>query len=165
MVAQPLQQFIAAERSSQFGTCQTAACDNQLVTKIGFLLIFNRKTRAFSFYFLNFKAGHQLDIGFPQSKTQHIHHGIGLVGIGIDPAGGLCHRVKTHIFKPLQGIFHRITGQRRGSKLRLIAVIVVGTSSQIGQIAAAVSGGQQLTAHPGLPLKKQHLDIFIFCGG
>ena len=74
------------------------------------------------------------------------------------PAGFLRHGVKTQIRKPLQGLSGAVVLQGGTDKFRIIAVVAALQGMGIGQIAAAVAGGAQLPAHPGLPLQQHHLN-------
>ena len=92
-----------------------------------------------------------------QGEAQHIQHGVGGVGQGIDPPG-LVRRggEQTQVLKQGQGVRRGQGVQRRTHKIRVRPVVMGRPGVPVCQIAPAVAGGQQLPAHPGLPLQQHH---------
>ena len=57
------------------------------------------------------------------------------------------------------------TGERKGGKGGIRAEIVSRTRVPVGEIAAAVPGGEKLPADPLLPLQQQDVPARDFCRG
>ena len=89
VVPQTPQNLIAGHGAAQLAAGQTAAGNNQPLAAQLSLVRFQQEAFGGFFHPADLNACHYPDIGFLQGKTQHIHHGIGLIGIGIYPAGGL----------------------------------------------------------------------------
>ena len=102
-VAQAPQQLIAGHAAPQLGARETPAGNDEPLAVQGFLPEF--QPEAVLHFSDLFHLGPQLylDVGLFQSEAQHIHHGIGLVGIGVDPARFLRHREKPQGAEPIQG--------------------------------------------------------------
>ena len=92
--------------------------------------------------------------GALQSVTQDVQYTAGHVAHGIDAAAAFRHGQKTQGGEVLQS----------GAYIKLLqskiteagpTVIVGGGYIIISEIAAAIAGGQQLAAHPALPLQQQ----------
>ena len=157
------QQLITGHGATQFRAGKTAAGDDQLIAENRFFRAFHVESFAGNFDLLHFKTGQQLNIGLFQRKTQHIHHGIGLIGIRVHSSGLLRNGEKTHGTEPGKRIFHVILLHSEGRKGRIIAMIGFTRCVEVGQVAAAIAGSCQLSAHSRLPLHEDDLRIFIFC--
>ena len=100
-----------------------------------------------------------------QGEAQHIQHGIGGVGEGIDPPAVFLHGEKAQLVKPVQRRLRRKLLQGGADKVRLLPVVMRRGRAGVGQVAAAVAGGQELAADALLPLQQQHLVLGILRGG
>ena len=79
-----------------------------------------------------------------QRQTQHIQHGIGGVGAGIQLAIGLLHRDKAQLVEKAQRFRHREGLQRRAAEVRVGSVVVSRGGMAVGEVA------------PALPLQQRH---------
>ena len=106
-VPQGAQQLVAGHSAAQLGTSQTAAGDNQLLALQGLAAEFQTKAFWHLAHFIHGCSQLYLNIRLFQGKAQHIHHRIGLVGIGIYPAGIFRHGKQPQMAEPFQGLFRR----------------------------------------------------------
>ena len=90
-VAKAPQQLVAGHAASQLRSREAAAGDNQTVARNRFLLGQYPEAVGGFLDFFYFKAQLHRDIRLFQGKPQNIHHGIGLIGIGVHPSGCLRH--------------------------------------------------------------------------
>ena len=91
-VAKFCKKLITGHGAAQLGAGKATAGNDQFMTSDRFFTVRNLKTVGTFLNLRHFIAGFQCDIFFHQSKAQHIHHRIRLVGIGIDFAVFLCDR-------------------------------------------------------------------------
>ena len=96
-----VQQLITGHGAAQFGTCQTAAGNNQPVAFNNFLFGFQAEAAGCFLYLFHFKAQPEIDIRLFQSKSQNIQHGIGLVGVRVYPTTFLCYGKQTQAAEPI----------------------------------------------------------------
>ena len=164
-MAKRSQKLIARHGTTQFRARKAAAGNDQLVAENYFFCTFHPEAFAGFLHLFHFKSGQKPDIGLFQSKTQHIHHGICLVGIGIHPAGILRHGVKPQLCKPRKGVIH-VEGLQCGcSKRSILSVVAALHSMEVCQIAAAVARCCKFAANSGLALHQDHLVILVFRRG
>ena len=110
---------------------------------------------------LDLGAGEKLHPPPFQGEPQHIHHGARLVGVGVDPAGGLRQGHKAQGAEVFQGGLRREGGKGREGEVRILPMVMGGQGGEIRQVAPAVAGGQELSAHPGLALENRHPGTLI----
>ena len=160
-MAQAPQQLISRHRAAQLGTRQSAAGNDQLVAGIGTVFAIHTETVSVLLHFRYFRSGHKRDILLIQGKTQHIHHGVGLVGIRVYPAAGFCHSKQAQATEPRKCFRRAEFFQGIPGKRRVIPVISALQGVQITQITAAVSSGAKFSAHSRLPFQQDDLGIRI----
>ena len=100
VVAETAQQLIAGHGAAQLGPRQPPAGDDEFVTVQRFPAALQTEPCGDFLHFFDFQPGFYRDIRLFQGKPQYVHHGICLIGIGIDPAGRLRHGEKAHAVKP-----------------------------------------------------------------
>ena len=160
VVAQPLGQPIAVQHAAHLAAGGAACGQNDAVHAPEDLTALQRHGKALppALQGGDGVAGPQ---GQPirlslQRQTQHIQHGIGGVGAGIQLAVGLLHRDKAQLVEKAQCFRHRKGLQRRAAEVRVGSVVVSRGGMAVGEVAPAVAGGQQLAAYPALPLQQRH---------
>jgi len=94
------EQGIAEIASAEFGRSVAAAGDNEFIAFHGLSAAFQTKALLRFLYLFHLKAQLLGDIGPFQRKAQHIHHGVCLVGIGVDTATFFRHGVKAQLGEP-----------------------------------------------------------------
>ena len=130
-MSQLAKQLIAGHRTAQFHACKTAAGYDKPIAGNGFIPCAYCKANRITADFFYLEPGVQYDIRFLQGKTQHIHHRICLIGIGIDSAAFFCNGKKAQPAEPRQRGFHRKFRQRIPGKGCVLAVITAGVRVQI----------------------------------
>ena len=108
MVAQAAQKLVARQAAAEVAARRAAAGDDELVDRVFFLRGFEEEAAFGLFYLCDLGAKMQLDILAHQGKAQHVHHGVGLVGIGIDPTARLCNGVQTQGLEKVKGGGHGV---------------------------------------------------------
>ncbi len=158
-VAQRTQQLIAGHGASQLGPGKSAAGDDELVKAEGLPGGGHQKPFPGLFDFFHLRAQPEGDVRPLQGKAQNVHHGTGLVGVGVNPAAVLRHGVEPQPPEPFQGCLRAEGLQGIPAEVRVLPLIAPLAGVEIRQIAAAVAGGLELPAHPGLPLQKDNLGL------
>ena len=161
-VAQLSQKLVAGHGAPQLASRKTAAGHDHFMAKIAVFPAAEGKALRFPADFLHRKSRDQGDIGLVHSQPQHIHHGVGLVGIGVHPSGGLRHRIKSQGAEPGKGLLRGKPGQGLFGKVRRLSVVAPFQGVKVCQVAPAVSRGQELPPHPALALQNQHLHLRVF---
>ena len=158
MVAQAPQQLVARQAAPQLGARGAAAGHDEPLRLVALaVLILQPEARRGLLHGGDLRAGEKADVPPGQGEAEHVHHGIGLVGPGIDPSAALRDGVEPQGLEEVQHRVHRVGLQGRADEIGIGAVVAAGMGLAVGEIAAAVPGGQQLAAHPGLALKEQDL--------
>ena len=85
-VTQASQKLIAGHAAPQPGSRKAAAGDDQSVTFHPFLLCFHQEAGSGLANLFCFKSQFQCDVRPFQRKAEYVHHGVCLIGIGIDTA-------------------------------------------------------------------------------
>ena len=109
-------------------------------------------------------TGAHLDAGVLQPVAQHVQHAAGHVAHRVDPAAVLIDRQQPQGGEILQRGAHIEGAQRISAEAAVLAVVAGGGGVVVGQVAPAVAGGQQLAAHPALPLQQEDA-VAVFRGG
>ena len=131
----------------------TAAGDDQLVAKICLACRGQRLVASCLVLDLdNIAAGHDVRPLRLKRKAQNVKNAGGLVGKRIDLARVLGHGQKAEPLKKCKRPSDIEALQCETRKLRLLAVVVRQPDVAVREIAAAVSGREQLFAHAALPL-------------
>ena len=131
----------------------TAAGDDQLVAKIRFACRGQRLVASCLVLDLdNIAAGHDVRPLRFERKAQNVKNAGRLIGKGVDLARVLGHGQKAEPLKKRKRPSDIEALQRETRKLGLLAVVVRQTDVAVREIAAAVSGREQLFAHAALPL-------------
>ena len=155
-VAQGLQKLVAAHAAPQLAPGEAPGAEDDLLRRQGLLRRGDGEAPLRFPEVRDLKARAGGDPGLVQGEAQDIHHAARLVREGVDPAPGLRHREKAQAVEEVQGGGDIEAGEGIGGEIRGLAVVVGGRELEIRQVAAAVAGGQQLAAHPGLPLQQRH---------
>ena len=100
----------------------------------------------------NVAAGHDIRLLRLKRKAQNVKNAGRLIGKGIDLARVLGHGQKAEPLKKRKRPSHIEALQRETRKLGLLAVVVRQADVAVREIAAAVSGREQLFSHAALPL-------------
>ena len=91
-----------------------------------------------------------------EGEAQDVHHAVGGIRQGIDPSAELLHRHEAEAAEEVQGRLRRESAEGGQGEVRRLAVVVFGRGAGVGEIAAAVAGGEELAPHALLPLEKGH---------
>ena len=100
-------------------------------------------------------SGEQVQPGMLQGVAQDIQDRVGHVGAGVDFAVRLRHRLQSQGGKVGQSGRDRKLLQGIAAEIRVPAMVVVGGGVEVGEVAAAVAGREELAAHPGLTLGEE----------
>ena len=152
-VAEALQNMIAVGAAAQLGRSH-AATGHQHAVRLHPAAILRGDFKATALpHGRNLEFGHDLAAVLRGVEPQAVQHPRRSVAQGIDPAFAIgCAR---HADGGKE--VHRIPwgeGGERGLHIARVAVVVPLACFQVGQIAAAISGGEQLPAHPALLLQQ-----------
>ena len=152
-VAELLKQMVARFAAAELLSGCTAAGDDQLVAKIRFACRGQRLVASCLVLDLdNVAAGHNVRPLRFECKAQNVKNAGGLVGKRIDLARVLGHGQKAEPLKKRKRPSDIEALQCETRKLGLLAVVVRQPDVAVREIAAAVSGREQLFAHAALPL-------------
>ena len=152
-VAELLKQMVARFAAAEPLSGGSSAGDDQLVAKICLPCRGQRLVASCLVLDLdNIAAGHDVRPLRLKRKAQNVKNAGGLVGKRIDLARVLGHGQKAEPLKKRKRPSHIEALQRETRKLGLLAVVVRQTDVAVREIAAAVSGREQLFAHAALPL-------------
>ena len=165
LVAQGLRQLVAVHDAAELCTRGAAAGEDQLVRVEA--LIFQLHGEALLFPAQVFHRGGAalLHPGPVQGEAQHVQHGIGGIGQGIDPSPFFLLGQQAQAVEEVQGRLGREGLQGGQGESGVLPVVVFRPGAGIGQVAAAVARCQELAADALLPLQQQHPVILVFRGG
>ena len=158
-MAQGAQELVAAAAASQLGGRRTAGGDDHLVREAVALRGSQGKAAGTGGESGDLAPGAHLHAKLFQGQAQGVQDAVGLVGQGIYPSSRFCPAQQAQPPKVGQGVRHPEGLQGRAGKLRRLAMVVSEGAVQVAQVAAAVAGGQQLPAQPGLPFQQHHVAV------
>ena len=148
-----LQKAIAVRSRAQLRRGQPAAGEQQLRSvSAAPIRRGNAKAVPHGRYFAHLKIADQLRARLRRAQTQRVQHARRHIARGIDAPLGVRHAGHAEALKKSDRILRGKRPQRRAH----IPMIALGRHIQIRQIAAAVTGREQLAPHARL--------LFIYCG-
>ncbi len=163
-VAKGPQELVARHGASQLGARQTAAGDDEPVKLQGFTAGGHEEFPVF-FHLSDFKIRQNPNIFPSQRKTQNVHHGVCLVGVGVYPAALLGDGEQAQLTEPFQCGLRTKLMQRVFCEGCILAMIAALQRVAVAQVAPAIARGTELAAQPGLPFHQDDLYVLMFRGG
>ena len=164
-----LKQLVPAGTAAKTGRRLSPAGKDQLFRKDLFLPVFGRKPQPEAAHFppqsRNFGSGQRLDPKPFQFHPKDVHDRGGLKAHREELSVFLFGKRKPHLSENLFDPFDWKTPQRRKDKLRVRAVVMLNGRAPVGDVAASVSGRQELLSDPRAPLdQKDPASGDLFCG-